>query len=103
MLTSHGGELDAIPFRQLDQRLILGRLTGKPVGVPGHDDLHPPGLGVGKELLITGPALARERTQVVVLVDRLDYRPALAPGQLTTGRHLTLDPETLLRTILAAD
>jgi hypothetical protein len=57
MLASHGGELDAIPLRQRNQRLVLSWLAGKPVGVPGDDDLDPSGSGVGEELLIAGSAL----------------------------------------------
>jgi hypothetical protein len=72
MLAGHGGELDAMPLGQLDQRLVLGWLAGEPVGVPGDDHIDPAGLGVGKELLIAWPPLASERAQVVVFVGRLD-------------------------------
>ena len=71
--------------------------------MPGDDDVDPSGLGVGKELLIAGSALARERAQVVVFLGWLDHRPAFAAGQFATGRHLALHSEALLGAVLAAD
>ena len=52
MLTGHDGELYAMPLRQLNQRLVLSRLAGESVSMPGDDDVDPTRLGVGKELLV---------------------------------------------------
>jgi hypothetical protein len=91
VLAGHGGELGTAPLREVDQALVLDRLTGQPIGVPGDDGADAAGLGVGEQALVAGSA-AVERREVVVPVD-LGHLPAVAFGQFAAGRLLALDAE----------